>query len=78
MRYNIQTWFKVAISRSLKNIFPDLVTLTFLLSHVIFFYLKIFIQALIDFKIDEKYFNIIYDLWCKSDESSKKIYEQKE
>ena len=43
----------------LKDFFSDLVTLTFQLSHVIFFYLKIFIQALIVFKIDEKYFNII-------------------
>ena len=60
------TTLDITAKPDLKSLFPgpleiffsDLVTLTFQHSHEIFFYLKIFIQALILFKIDEKYFNI--------------------
>ena len=37
--YNSQTWFKVTIFRSFKIFFPDLVTSTFLLIYLIFFYI---------------------------------------
>ena len=58
--YNSQTWFKVGISRSLEKFFSDIMTFHFS-TKLCFLLLQNFIQTLICFKIDEKYFNIVLD-----------------
>ena len=56
---------------------PDLMTLTFQLSYVIFFLLWIFIQALIQYENKEKCYNINLDTSEQDEEWKKTLWIRK-